>query len=152
MPPCRRVRLTGTIRVPLPPKDAIALFTPTGERAWAPGWNPQFPSPVTDDTEPGTVFQTDHASRRSTWTVTRHDPATTIQYATTTPGDRAGLVTVACAPGQDHTTIATVNYDLTALTPQANADLDRFAAHYPSFLDQWQHAIAQATTASRTPT
>jgi hypothetical protein len=127
--------------VPLPPTDAIALFTPTGERAWAPGWNPQFPSPVTDDTEPGTVFQTDHASRRSTWTVTRHDPATTIQYATTTPGDRAGLVTVACAPGQDHTTIATVNYDLTALTPQANADLD-----------QWQHAIAQATTASRTPT
>src|ERR671913_2195623 len=108
MPPCRRVRLTGTIRVPLPPKDAIALFTPTGERAWAPGWNPQFPSPVTDDTEPGTVFQTDHASRRSTWKVTRHDPATTIQYATTTPGDRAGLVTVACAPGQDHTTIATV--------------------------------------------
>lgn len=59
---------------------------------------------------------------------------------------------MACAPGQDHTTIATVNYDLTALTPQANADLDRFAAHYPSFLDQWQHAIAQATTASRTPT
>lgn len=85
MTPCKRVRLTGTIPVPLPPKDAFTLFTPTGERAWAPGWNPQFPSPVTDDTEPGTVFQTDHASRRSTWTVTRHDPATTIQYATTTP-------------------------------------------------------------------
>jgi hypothetical protein len=147
MPACKRVRLTGTIRVPLPPTDAIALFTPTGERAWAPGWNPQFPAPVLDDTEPGTVFQTDHAGRRSTWTVTRCDPATTIAYATTTPGDRAGLVTVACAPGEADTTIATVSYDLTALTPEANADLDRFAAHYPSFLDHWQQAITHATTA-----
>jgi Polyketide cyclase / dehydrase and lipid transport len=152
MPACKRVRLTGTIPVPLPPTDAITLFTPTGERAWAPGWDPQFPSPVPDDTEPGTVFQTDHAGRRSTWTVTRHDPATTIQYATTTPGDRAGLVTVACTPGEDDTTTATVSYDLTTLAPEANADLDRFAAHYRSFLGQWQHAIAQAITASGHPT
>jgi hypothetical protein len=151
MPACKRVRLTGTIRVPLPPKHAITLFTPTGERAWAAGWDPRFPSPVTDDTEPGTVFQTNHACRHSTWTVTRHDPGTTIQYATTTPGDRAGLVTVACTPGEDDTTTATVSYDLTTLAPQANADLDRFAAHYPSFLDQWQQAIAQAITASGDP-
>jgi hypothetical protein len=137
--------------VPLPPKHAITLFTPTGERAWAAGWDPRFPSPVTDDTEPGTVFQTNHACRHSTWTVTRHDPGTTIQYATTTPGDRAGLVTVACTPGEDDTTTATVSYDLTTLAPQANADLDRFAAHYPSFLDQWQQAIAQAITASGDP-
>jgi hypothetical protein len=152
MPACKRVRLTGTIRLPLPPKDAITLFTPTGERAWAPGWDPQFPSPTTDDTEPGTVFQTDHAGRRSTWTVTRRDPATTIAYVTTTPGDRAGLVTVACKPGEDNTTTATVSYDLTTLAPAANADLDRFAAHYPHLLDRWQQAIAQAITASGHPT
>jgi hypothetical protein len=53
--PCKRVRLTGTIPVPLPPKDALALFTPTGERAWAQGWEPHFPGPAADDTEPGTV-------------------------------------------------------------------------------------------------
>jgi Polyketide cyclase / dehydrase and lipid transport len=138
--------------VPLAPTDALALFTPTGERAWAPGWDPQFPSPVTDDTEPGTVFQTDHAGRRSTWTVTRRDPATTIQYATTRPGERAGLVTVALAPGEDDTTIATVSYDLTALAPETNEDLDRFAEHYPSLLNQWQQAIARSITASAKPT
>jgi hypothetical protein len=98
------------------------------------------------------VFQTDHAGRRATWTVTRREVATTIAYATTTPGDRAGLVTVACAPGEDQTTVATVSYDLTALTPQANADLDRFAAHYPTFLDQWQQSIAHAITTSGHPT
>jgi hypothetical protein len=151
MPACKRVRLTGTIQVPLPPTDAITLFTPTGERAWAPGWDPQFPSPTDDTTQPGTVFQTNHAGHRSTWTVTRRDPATTIQYATTTPGDRAGLVTVACAAGEDDTTLVTVSYDLTALAPEANAELDRFAAHYPSLLDHWQQAITQATTASGHP-
>jgi hypothetical protein len=98
------------------------------------------------------VFQTNHAGRRSTWTVIRRDPATTIQYATTTPGDRAGLVTVACAPGEDDTTIATISYDLTALAPEANAELDRFAAHYPSYLNGWQRAIAQAITAPGHPT
>jgi hypothetical protein len=39
----KRVRLTGTIGVPLPPTEAFALFTPTGERAWAEGWDPRFP-------------------------------------------------------------------------------------------------------------
>jgi hypothetical protein len=151
MTPCKRVRLTGTIRVPLPPTDALTLFTPTGERAWVPGWEPQFPSPVADDTEPGTVFQTDHAGRRSTWTVARRDAGTTIAYVTTTPGNRAGLVTVTCAPWEDEMTLATVSYDLTALAPTANADLDRFAAHYPSFLEQWQQAIGQAITASGNP-
>lgn len=148
MTPCERVRLTGTIRVPLPPEEAFTLFTPTGERAWTQGWEPQFPSPVTDETEPGTVFQTDHAGRRSTWTVARRDAGTTIAYVTTTPGDRAGLVTVTCQPSQDETTLATVSYDLTALAPAANADLDRFAADYPSFLEQWQRDIGRAITAA----
>lgn len=152
MTSCRRVRLTGTIQVPLPPKDALALFTPTGERAWAQGWEPQFPSPTADDTEPGTVFQTDHAGRRSTWTVIRRDRGRTIAYVTTTPGDRAGMVTVTCEPSEDDTTTATIRYDLTTLAPEANAALDRFAAHYPHFLEQWQQAIAGAITASGSPT
>jgi hypothetical protein len=138
--------------VPLPPKDALALFTPTGERVWVQGWDPQFPSPAADDTEPGTVFQTDHAGRRSTWTVIRRDTGTTIAYATSTPGERAGLVSVTCQPWEGDTTLATVSYDLTALVPEANAELDRFAAHYPHFLQQWQQAIAQAIAASGNPT
>ena len=86
MTQCKRVRLTGTIRVPLPPKDAFAPFT------------------------------------------------------------------VTCEPWEDQTTIATIRYDLTALAPEANAELDRFAARYPSFLDQWQRAVAEAITAPGNPT
>jgi hypothetical protein len=55
------------------------------ETAVGAGVGPRFPSPVADDTEPGTVFQTDHAGRRSIWTVIRRKAGTTIQHATTTP-------------------------------------------------------------------
>jgi hypothetical protein len=40
---CSRVRLTGQIDVALPPPRAFTLFTPSGERAWAEGWDPGFP-------------------------------------------------------------------------------------------------------------
>jgi hypothetical protein len=50
-----RRRLTGRIRVALPPREAFRLFTPRGEQDWVHGWHPHFPAPAPDDTEPGTV-------------------------------------------------------------------------------------------------
>jgi hypothetical protein len=142
--------LTGTIEIALAPGQAFTLFTPTGERAWAPGWDPQFPSPGTDETEPGTVFRTDHGDKQSIWAVFHRDPGKSIGYVVTTPGERCGLVTVNCQPTPNGTK-ATVVYDLTSLSPDADAELELFAANYPSFLSHWQHAIAWATeeTANR---
>ena len=48
--------LIGQIFVDLPPEEAFRLFTPRGEQDWVPGWQPEFPHPVEDDTLPGTVF------------------------------------------------------------------------------------------------
>ena len=55
-----RLRLVGSVRVALAPADAFALFTPSGERRWAAGWDPWFPVVAEDETAPGTVFTTDH--------------------------------------------------------------------------------------------
>ena len=143
MSTCTRVHLTGTVEVALPPQDAFALFTPSGERRWARGWDPRFPSPVADETAPGTVFHIAHAGRLAIWTVVRRDLGASIEYSTTTPDERAGLITVTLAPSPTGTT-ATVTYVLTSLTPEANAELDGFAADYPGFLAHWQHAIARA--------
>jgi hypothetical protein len=41
---------------------------------------------------------------------------------------------------------ATVEYDLTALSDEAAADLARFAAHYAQYLQHWEQAIADATS------
>ncbi|MGH8873468.1 MAG: hypothetical protein ACRDWS_16020 [Acidimicrobiia bacterium] len=78
---CKHVRLSGTIRVPLPSAEAFLLFTPSGERAWVEGWDPLFPSNVADETEPGTVFETDHGGVQTTWVVVRSEHGEMIEYA-----------------------------------------------------------------------
>ncbi|MGA2805326.1 MAG: SRPBCC family protein [Acidimicrobiales bacterium] len=143
-----RVRLTGTVEIALPPEQAFTMFTPSGERTWAHGWDPRFPSPGADETEPGTVFQTEHGGRESVWIVARCDRGKSISYVTTTPGERCGLVTVTCEPSANGTR-ATVSYDLTALSPGAEGKLGRFATSYPSFLGHWESSIARAMSAER---
>ena len=140
---CRRVRLTGTVEVALPAEQAFVMFTPSGERTWAQGWDPSFPSPVTDETDPGTVFRTVHRGRESIWTVVRCEVGHSIEYAVATPQERCGLVTVTCEASPNGTK-ATVSYDLTTLSSEANAELDRFATNYPSFLAHWERSIAEA--------
>ncbi|TDB74843.1 SRPBCC family protein [Actinomadura sp. KC216] len=134
-----RHRLSGRVRVPLPPDEAFDLFTPRGEERWVPGWHPRFPVDGADDTEPGTVFETVHDGDTTIWLVLARDPhRRRISYARVTPGHRAGTVTVDIAG--DGT--ATVTYDLTALTGEAARDLDAFAAAYPAHLRSWEDAIA----------
>ena len=150
-PPCRRVRVTGTVEIALPVAQAFLLFTPTGERAWARGWDPVFPSPGADETEPGTVFRTVHAAQDSLWTVVRCEFGRSIAYTVATPQRRCGLVTVTCESSATGTT-ATVSYDLTALDSRANSDLEKFAANYAEFLAHWQDAIADTlASATRLP-
>ena len=136
-------RLVGTVRVPLPPDEAFRLFTPLGERDWVDGWQPWFPAATDDDTAPGTVFRTGSGEDTTIWVVTARERGRQIAYARTTPGAKAGTVTVTLAPA-DGGSEASVVYELTALTDSAAADLDRFAAAYPDFLMSWQEAIAAA--------
>jgi hypothetical protein len=139
----RRARLSGLVRVPAGTAAPLGLFTPEGERAWAEGWDPQFPAPAADDSEPGTVFETAHGQQTATWVVCAREPGRLIRYARIIPGHDAGTVTVSLGrqagwPGA----VATVSYDLTALSEEAASGLARFAADFPQFLRHWEQAIA----------
>jgi hypothetical protein len=137
----RTRRLTGRIHVDLPPGEAFGLFTPRGEADWAHGWHPRFPAPAPDDTEPGTVFETDAHGRRTTWLVTGRLPGEQISYARVIPGEQAGTVTVTVAPASRGSEIG-VTYHLTALTDAAADNLRDFAAGYAAYLRSWQEDIA----------
>jgi hypothetical protein len=137
-------RLTGRILVDLPPGEAFGLFTPRGEQNWAHGWHPQFPAPAPapapDDTEPGTVFETDAHGQHTIWLVTGRQPGQRISYARVTPGDQAGTVTIVIDEAGRHSEVE-ITYQLTALTASARHALDEFAAGYPAYLQSWQDAI-----------
>ena len=141
-----RVRCSGTVRLPSGLAEPLTLFTPEGERAWAAGWDPSYPSPASapagdgDGSEPGTVFQTRHGAHPGTWIVASREPGRSIRYTRVVAEQDAGTVTVTLVSD----TQVTVSYDLTALTEPGAAHLAQFAAGYPQFLAHWEQAIARA--------
>jgi hypothetical protein len=136
-----RRRLSGGLRVGLPPSEAFRLFTPVGERDWVHGWDPVFPVPADDDTEPGTVFRT----HETVWLVVAREPGRRISYARVTPGVDAGTVSVVLEDTGDAATDVTVTYELTALKPDAEDGIRAFADGYPDYLRSWESAIAAVT-------
>jgi hypothetical protein len=136
-----RQRLTGRIQVDLPPGEAFRLFTPRGEEHWAHGWQPRFPVPAADDSEPGTVFETHAHGQHTTWLVTSREPGKRISYARVIPGEQAGTVTVTISASGSRSEVEVV-YELTALTSAADHRLCEFADGYPAYLRSWQDAIA----------
>ena len=142
MIPCQSVHVTSSFPVALGPDEAFPLFTASGERSWVDGWDPQFPDPTADETEPGTVFTTTHGGRETTWVVAHREGQRLIAYANVAPGERATRVAVALAPSPEGTTV-TVSYDVTALAPGANAGVEEFATHYVEYLEGWRESIAR---------
>ena len=132
----RRI-LRGTVRVDGPPERTFHLFTPVGERLWAEGWDPLFPAGEQGDgAEPGTVFVTAAHGRETIWVVLDRG-ADAVRYARITPGHLAGTVEVRLRDDE-----AEVTYDLTALTDDAQPELEDFAAGYDAFMAEWERAIA----------
>jgi hypothetical protein len=122
---------TGSLHVALPPARPAPLFTPEGERAWAPGWDPAYPAGAD-----GPVFTTHGGA--TVW-VALGD----LRYARVTPGVQAGTVAVRLEPEGDGTR-AHVTYDLTALSDAAG--LEAFAAGFGALMRDWERHLAAATT------
>jgi hypothetical protein len=127
--------LTGRIQVNLPPHEAFRLFTPRGEQDWVSGWQPRFAAPAADDTEPGTVFETDAHGQRTIWLVLDRQWGKRISYARITPDDNAGIVTIVINSASGHSGVQ-VTYELTA--------------HIPPILARCHHSLAAAATCPAT--
>jgi hypothetical protein len=135
-----RQRLSHQIHVGLPAEEAFHLFTPRGEREWAAGWDPTFPEPTPDDSEPGTVFETGGHGHRATWLVTDRVWGRRIAYAQVIPGERAGSITVTLDPTEGGSDVEVV-YELTPLSEAGAHHLTQFADSYGDYLQSWQDAI-----------
>ena len=130
------------ITVGLPREQALALFTPEGERRWADGWDPQYPDSRRRE-EPGAVFTTGHGGHEATWVIVDHGPDT-IRYARVVHGVTAGTIAVQVLGSKDGATQVRVTYDLTALTPAGETWLEAFAERYETEIAEWSSEIARA--------
>ncbi len=141
----RSVVCVGEVRVAGPPDEAVALFTPEGERAWVPGWDPAYPAGESDGEAPGTVFVTHAGDHPTTWVIVSRGERI-VRYARVTPGVLAGTVTVRCR-AEGEATVATVRYCLTALSDAGAHVLAGFAAGYRAMMADWERQIAAALAA-----
>ena len=146
----RRVALRGLVPVELPPERAVYLFTPVGERLWAPGWEPSFPAgEAGDGSDAGTVFVTDAGGGTTLWVVVERGEGR-VRYARVAPGVSAGTVAVRVRPAGKGSE-AEVAYDLTALSEEGDAALAELEAGYDAFLAEWRTRIAAAVGAGLVP-
>ena len=130
------------ITVGLPPEQAMALFTPEGERRWAEVWDPRYPEPDRREGA-GAVFTTGHGGHQTTWIMVDQAPGR-VRYARVTEGMTAGTVAVDVVGSHEHSTQVRVIYDLTSLTPAGERWLESFDADYDAAIGSWATEIAAA--------
>jgi hypothetical protein len=138
----------GSFTLPLPLADAVALFTPEGERSWAGRhWDPVYAIPPApgEDAAPGTVFTTESTGGDATWIVLerREDG---MKYARVVPGRLAGTVDVRCSrnAGSGDGTHVSVCYDVTSLGPAGALFVEELEKGYEAFLADWRREILAA--------
>ena len=129
---------SGHFHLPLPASAAIGFFTPEGERSWAPGWDPTYPTGEPSEA-PGTVFITKHGDIQTVWVIEKIDrEANTSAYSRTTPGHHAGTVRVQCDDLPNGHSVVSVEYDMTALTPDHAHALDAYDdEHFEAMMEEW---------------
>ena len=137
----RRV-VSGGFELGVPAEAAIHYFTPEGERAWAPGWNPIYVDGQLSEA-PGTVFVTDAHGVDTIWLIHRIDRvACSAAYARVTPGHHAGTVHVQVANRGSEGCWVAVAYDMSLLPGADPAVMDAYDDEaFEAMMTHWAQAV-----------
>ena len=137
--------------------EAAVLFGPEAERSWAgPHWEPEFlhPHPGAGSTPDiqGAVFTVQHGTHKSIWVNTLFDLAAgRMQYVAFIADHMVSTVDVRLNVIDPRTTGVDVTYIRTALTPEANADVEAQGRKDRDSGPEWQQAIENWQSRKKTP-
>jgi hypothetical protein len=141
-PPLSQIR---SFHLDAPRSQVFPLFTAQGERAWAPGWNPEI---LSGAEERGSAFRTQNEHGQETiWIVTEYKPLEgRVSYARAALGSNIGLVDVVCTESVAGGTDVSVRYTLAALSETGRVFVSKFLepGHYSKMIDEWRAATAGA--------
>ena len=121
--------------------SVFPLFTPEGEKLWAPGWD--YTNIMgSEDLHPDDVFLTDSHDHRSTtaiWIVSSYDSADHfVSYYKVEPGEKIGKITVQCTEQNAERTIVKVTYKYIGLSESGNRFVADFTEKtYKTFIEEW---------------
>ena len=128
-----------------PVAELFPLFSPEGEKLWAPGWDYENIMGTTELSE-DYVFLTrnhDHGAAEAIWIVKTYDPAAhLVEFYKIEPGHKVGLVTVKCSALAAAKTRIEVTYTYTALSVAGEAFIQGFGSEeYDQFINEWQQLL-----------
>ena len=130
----------------VPIEDLFPLFSPEGEKYWAPGWDFVNVMGTTELSE-DYVFLTkthDHGTTDAIWIVKRYDPESHyMQYYKIEPEDKIGVVTVKCTELEAERTKVQVTYKYLALSETGESFISGFSESvYEAFIGEWQTLLS----------
>jgi hypothetical protein len=141
----KSVTRSSTIHLNGPIAKVFPLFEPIGEKAWAPGWEPEVLYPENGAAQNGTVFLTyDDQSKNATyWTIIEYETQRhRITYINVIPNYQVRRITVECRAVAPDKTDATVSYSYTGTTQHGNDDVSKQTEErYAANMQHWTHAI-----------
>src|SRR4030042_3759439 len=127
------------------PRDITSvfpLFSPEGEKLWAPGWDYTH---LLDSKylQRDDVFLTDshdHKSTNAIWIVSDYDPVKHyVSYYKVELGEKVGKVVVECFQQTDTSTLVRVTYRYTGLSDSGNQFISGFTKEvYKEFIGEWR--------------
>lgn len=124
-----------------PMEQAAPLFGADKERVWAPGWDPQFIHPLPATDAEGMVFTVAHDHLKSVWVNTELNlKAGRVQYVYVIPDMLVTVITLRLK-SEDNQTRVEVQYDRTALNPEADAHVQHLAKGDRNAGPEWEGQI-----------
>ena len=141
----KSVSHTAEFEINQPVQAVFPLFSPEGEKLWAPGWdyeNIMGTKTLYEDY----IFLTrthDHAANEAIWIVKNYEPEIyRVQYYKIEPGEKVGIIEVKCGQSGPRSSRVRVTYKYIGLSKSGN----RFAAHfskkdYKAFIEDWKRLI-----------
>jgi hypothetical protein len=142
----RSIELSGGFTLPMPSEAAFGLFSPLGEKAWVPGWDPELVHPPGATWERGLVFRTREERGDAIWVVTaldhvRHE----VEYYRVEAGRYVARVNVRCSAGPDGRTDVRVTYTFVGLSDVGNQDIAAMSPEaYEEKMGRWEAWIRTA--------
>ena len=142
----KSVMHTRSFELDAPVDEVFPLFSPEGEKLWAPGWEYRNIEGTTELAE-DYVFLTaghDHRTADAIWVVKAYDPGShLVQFYKIEPGHKIGVVTVKCSAQTASRTTVQVTYKYKALSAAGEAFVEDFSeSRYAAFIDEWRSLLS----------
>jgi hypothetical protein len=135
----RSITLKGRITFSRPADVVFRVFSPIGEKDWAPGWNPELLHPDGASWEEGLIFRTQVDGADAVWIVTKLDvPSYLVVYHRVEPERYVVRIEIRCAAIANNATEVLTEYSFIGLSERGNREIAEMTqGSYDTKMSHW---------------